>query len=123
MVVVYLTSTFKKTAKRLSKKYRPLKKDLLGLITELEENPVKGIKIGENTYKIRLAVKSKGKGKSGGLRVITFLYSRIADTESQEVYLLDLFDKSDLDNLPKSYIQNLVPLLEQELTEQTQEEE
>ena len=67
------TENFKKNIKPLAKKYRSLRSDLQKLEEELEENPHLGIKITENTYKIRLAIKSKGKGKSGGARVITHL--------------------------------------------------
>lgn len=62
---------FEKQAKRLMKKYSSLKLELLDLIQELKENPEKGTPIGKNCYKIRIAVASKGKGKSGGARIIT----------------------------------------------------
>jgi mRNA-degrading endonuclease RelE of RelBE toxin-antitoxin system len=62
---------FKRDAKKLLKKYVSLKNELAQLQTDLEANPRMGTLIQENTYKIRLAVKSKGKGKSGGMRIIT----------------------------------------------------
>ena len=60
--------SFSRDAKRLSKKYASLKGELQTLQSELLQNPRLGTLIRENTYKIRLAVKSKGKGKSGGWR-------------------------------------------------------
>ncbi len=57
---------FDKQAKRLVKKYPSLKKDLAKLLENLYENPTYGTALGNNFYKIRLAVASKGKGKSGG---------------------------------------------------------
>ena len=65
---VLATADFKRYSKRLIRKYRSLKDELLDLITSLEENPTQGTSIGSDCYKIRLAIKSKGKGKSGGAR-------------------------------------------------------
>ncbi len=62
---------FKRDAKKLLKKFISLKDELFALETQLLENPRMGTLIHQNIYKIRLAVKSKGKGKSGGLRVIS----------------------------------------------------
>lgn len=70
----------------------------------------------ENVFKIRLAVKSKGRGKSGGLRIITFLETVIvAEFEDADsftvVNLLAIYDKSDIENISdaeiKAYIQNI----------------
>jgi mRNA-degrading endonuclease RelE of RelBE toxin-antitoxin system len=61
-------TVFEKQAKRLIKKYASLKKELLKLVQDLKENPVQGTSIGKNCFKIRIAIASKGKGKSGGSR-------------------------------------------------------
>ena len=71
-VNVVSTSNFERKAKKLIKKYRSLK----GELAELESDPRKGTHMRENVYKIRLAVKSKGKSKSGGMRVIRYLYRK-----------------------------------------------
>ncbi len=63
-------SVFERQAKRLVKKFPSLNKEIQELITELKEGPEKGTSIGHNSFKIRLAIASKGKGKSGGARVI-----------------------------------------------------
>ncbi len=70
---IELSANFKKEAKRLAKKYPSLKTELAELFAELEENPTLGIPLGNNIYKIRLAISSKNKGKSGGARVLTFV--------------------------------------------------
>jgi mRNA-degrading endonuclease RelE of RelBE toxin-antitoxin system len=93
------TPEFKRLFKKLYKKYPSLKSDLQNLIQQLEENPASGINLGNNIYKIRMAISSKGKGKSGGARVITFLV-----TEDQEVYLVHIYDKGHLENLTKHQI-------------------
>ena len=80
---------FERQAKKLSKKYASLKSELLALVQELKVNPDQGTAIGKSCYKVRLAIKSKGKGKSGGTRVITnFVVANDA------VYLLSIYDKS-----------------------------
>jgi mRNA-degrading endonuclease RelE of RelBE toxin-antitoxin system len=66
---------FLKELKSLSKKYPSLKNDLKNLESTLSINPKLGTPIGKNCYKIRLAITSKGKGKSGGARIITHLVS------------------------------------------------
>ena len=52
---------FERQAKRLSKKYISLKSDLKLLVNQLKENPEIGTPLGNNCFKIRLAVTSKGK--------------------------------------------------------------
>ncbi len=62
---------FEKQAKRLFGKFPSLKNELRVLIQQLRENPVQGVALGKNCYKIRISIASKGKGKSGGGRIIT----------------------------------------------------
>jgi len=80
---------FDKQAKRLSKKYPSVKNDLAVLIDNLAERPIQGKALGNNFYKIRLSITSKGKGKSGGARVIAYV-KIIATT----VFLTSIYDKS-----------------------------
>ncbi len=80
---------FERQAKRLIKKYPSLKSELFSLVQALKSKPKQGTPIGKGCYKIRLAIKSKGKGKSGGSRVITNL-----TVANETVYLLSIFDKS-----------------------------
>ena len=87
---------FKKELKKLKKKYPSIQTEFIELIEILEVNPKKGIAIGDNCFKIRLSIKSKAKGKSGGARVITTVILK-----SSTVYLLSIFDKSDKENLTK----------------------
>ena len=81
---------FDKQAKRLSKKYPSLKNDLAILIDNLSQHPNEGTALGNNFYKIRLSITSKGKGKSGGARVITYI--KITATT---VFLTSIYDKSE----------------------------
>ncbi len=85
---------FKKEAKRLIKKFPSLKQELLELSIILSQQPDTGTSLGNDIYKIRVAIKSKGKGKSGGGRVITYVV-----TENKEVYLLTIYDNSEFDSV------------------------
>ena len=62
---------FEKQAKRLIKKYPSLKTELITLIATLKVNPSHGTALGKDCFKIRISIASKGKGKSGGARIIT----------------------------------------------------
>lgn len=81
---------FQNRAKRLSKKYPSFRDDLAALGRSLSINPEQGVSLGKNCYKVRLSIASKGKGKSGGMRVIT-LVVKIDET----VNLLTVYDKSE----------------------------
>lgn len=100
---IELSEHFKKEAKRLTKKYPSLKKELTELFKELEDNPTSGTPLGNNVYKIRLAIASKGKGKSGGARVIS--YVQINDVS---VLLLSIYNKGEKDTIPNKEIQELI---------------
>ncbi len=94
---------FEKQAKRLTKKYASLKEELLELVQKLKEDPSQGTPIGKNCFKIRIAIASKGKGKSGGARIITnFIVT------DNTVYLLSIYDKSEKESLTEK---ELVALL------------
>lgn len=80
---------FDQQAKRLAKKFPSLKTDLMDLVETLIERPDQGKALGNNFYKIRFAISSKGKGKSGGARIIS--YVKVTDTT---VYLTSIYDKS-----------------------------
>ena len=95
--------TFRKELKRLAKKYNSLKLDLAKLFERLEKDPTQGTSLGKNCYKIRLAIGSKRKGKSGGARLITNFV--IAE---ETVYLLSIYDKSEKDNLTDKELDELL---------------
>ncbi len=100
------TEKFKKAAKRLIRKFPSLKEELAELNTMLVAHPESGTPLGNNAFKIRIAVKSKNKGKSGGARVITYLVS-----EQREVYLLTIYDKSEFDSIDNKTIQAIIATL------------
>ena len=61
---------FDKQLKRLVKKYPSLKSEFEQLLEKLQKDPSQETSLGNNCFKIRLAIKSKGKGKRAGARVI-----------------------------------------------------
>jgi len=100
---IELSPNFKKEAKKLVKRYPSLKKELADLFTELEEKPTLGIPLGNDVYKIRLAIASKNKGKSGGARVISFV--KVTDTT---VLLFSIYNKGDKDDISDKEIEDLM---------------
>ncbi|MBQ8867443.1 MAG: type II toxin-antitoxin system RelE/ParE family toxin [Bacteroidaceae bacterium] len=96
---------FDKEVKRLSKRYRSLKQDLMGLVKELLENPSMGTDLGNGFRKIRLAVTSKGKGKRGGARVITL--NLILSADEMEIGLFYIYDKSERETITDAELKAL----------------
>jgi mRNA-degrading endonuclease RelE of RelBE toxin-antitoxin system len=96
------TPHFASEVKKLSKKYPSLKKDITSLASQLSINPLMGVSLGNNFYKIRLAISSKGRGKSGGARIITCV--KITNTI---VYLATIYDKSEKENITDKEIKEL----------------
>ncbi|MCA0364793.1 MAG: type II toxin-antitoxin system RelE/ParE family toxin [Bacteroidetes bacterium] len=104
---VLTTQRFSTEIKRLQKKYPSIKEEFAQLIELLENNPITGVSIGKNCYKIRLSIASKGKGKSGGARVITYVYF-----ENECVYLMSIYDKSEKENIKPSEIKKMIESLD-----------
>jgi mRNA-degrading endonuclease RelE of RelBE toxin-antitoxin system len=102
---VVVTDGFKKNAKNIAKKYRSFKSDLGKLIESLEENPTQGKPLGKDCYKVRMAITSKGKGKSGGSRVITCI-----KFINQTAYLLTIYDKSGKETISDAKLDELLHL-------------
>ena len=97
---------FERDVKRLKKRFPKIKKDLSNLIEELYENPKKGISLGENIYKIRIANSSVPTGKSGGFRVITYYI------ENETLYLVTMYSKSSQENI---LVEKLKEIIKQQI--------
>jgi mRNA-degrading endonuclease RelE of RelBE toxin-antitoxin system len=100
---IEVTAYFTKQLKRLAKKYPSLKAEFSDLITSLKENPLQGTNIGNHCYKIRIAIASKAKGKSGGARIITHV--QIIQTK---VFLLSIYDKSEQSDINDKDLDNWI---------------
>ena len=122
-VEIIVTETFRREAKKLIKKYPSLKNELSIFEDSLIKKPDQGKLILENVYKMLIAVKSKGKGKSGGLRVITYLIITKKDDERIQVFLLSIYDKYDIENLPEPQINKIISDLQKEFQESEAKEQ
>jgi mRNA-degrading endonuclease RelE of RelBE toxin-antitoxin system len=100
---------FKKEAKRLRKKYPSLDADLESFVAELVENPIQGVLITPNIYKVRMAISSKNRGKSGGARIIT--YVRVVQ---EVVFLMTIYDKSEQEDLEEGELNEILENLPEE---------
>lgn len=85
------SSYFDVAAKKLAKKYPSFKEDLKTFRDSILENPLQGAELAPGIRKIRMAIKSKGKGKSGGARIIT--YNFLTAEKDGEIVLLLIYDK------------------------------
>jgi mRNA-degrading endonuclease RelE of RelBE toxin-antitoxin system len=97
---------FRKEAKKLIKKYPSLKNELEELGRQLAADPTAGTALGNSCYKIRLAIASKAKGKSGGVRVITHFY-----VSDDTVFLLSIYDKLEKESISEKQIKELLKLI------------
>lgn len=100
---VELSANFKKEAKKLTKKYPSLRTELAALFVELQENPTIGTPLGNDIYKIRMAIASKNKGKSGGASVLSF----VKFTETA-VLLFSIYSKGEIDSLTDKEIRAFI---------------
>jgi mRNA-degrading endonuclease RelE of RelBE toxin-antitoxin system len=104
---VVATLRFEKELKRLVKKYPSLKAEFRLLVHQINQFPEKGSYLGNHCYKIRLAIASKGKGKSGGSRVITYVYNF-----KETVYLLTIYDKNEKSDLKATELKEMIENLD-----------
>ena len=85
---------FKKEAKRLTKKFPSLVKEIGKVLEDLSNDPYHGESMGGGFYKIRVPIDSKGVGKRGGARIVT--YVQIVD---EVIYLVSIYDKAERSNI------------------------
>ena len=104
-VTLHLHDEFKRQFRRLKKKYLSLTYDLEDFQKELIKNPLQGSDLGGGVRKIRMAIASKGKGKSGGARVLTLT---VLVSDDADVTLLTIYDKSEIENVSDEYIKWLI---------------
>ena len=103
---ISVTLEFLREMKHLSKRYKSLKEDLRNFGNDLLLNPEQGVSLGNNLRKIRIAITSKNKGKSGGARVIT--YTIIWTEIDTEIKLLTIYDKSERANITDKEIEDIL---------------
>ncbi len=97
---------FRKNLKALSKRHRSLKQDFANFAEALKKDPFQGDELSPGIRKIRMAITSKGRGKSGGARVIT--YTVVISAEEGKIFLIDIYDKADYSTVDVSIIQKIL---------------
>ena len=103
---ITVTSDFLRELKHLAKKYKSIKQDVANLGKDLRANSRLGTELGHHLRKVRMSIASKGKGKSGGARVITYTLI-LAETDT-EIILLTIYDKSERENLTDKELLDLM---------------
>ncbi len=103
---IIVKPSFQREAKRMAKHYASFKKDFEALIDELEQNPELGTNLGGGLRKIRMKITSKGKGKSGGARVISFTV--IVSEQDAVLNLLYIYDKAEQPSISNNEIEELL---------------
>lgn len=98
----YFTAAFKK----LSKRYRGIVDDYESFLEDLKAAPHQGVEIAPHIRKVRMAITAKGKGKSGGARVITF--DALVSEQGGKLYLLFIYDKAEASNVKMNVIKAII---------------
>ena len=104
---VKISEEFRSAYKRVKKRHKSLEADFERLLASLLEDPLQGVELEGGARKVRLAITSKGRGKSGGARVIIRVRF-IAD----ELQLLYIYDKADFENISDSYLRDVMKRME-----------
>lgn len=94
---------FKRELKKLAKKYPSLKENFTQLLASLQQSPHQGTALGNNCHKVRMAITSKGKGKSAGSRVITYLHAA-----QNTLYLMTIYDKAGQETVSDHMLKQLL---------------
>lgn len=108
MIKIKTLPQFEKEAKRLHKRYPSFADDFERLLAELQAEPTLGTDLGGGLRKISMGIASKGRGKSGGARVIS--YSVLASIDEQGITLVTIYDKSDRASISTQELNHLLKL-------------
>lgn len=104
---VRISEDFRIAFKRLKKRHKSLQQDFERLFASLLKDPFQGVEIESDVRKVRLAITSKGRGKSGGARVI--IRVRIV---ADELQLLYIYDKADFENVSDAFLRDVMKRME-----------
>lgn len=111
-VNVTLGDEFVRQFKRLKKKYKSLPNDYSLFLASLKENPMQGVDLGNGVRKLRMTISSKGKGKSGGARIISLNVQITQSTDNDiDVTLLTIYDKNEMQSVSDAFIRSLIDAL------------
>ena len=100
---VRMSDDFKVAYKHLKKRHRSLEADFERLLLSLLNNPNQGVELTDGVRKIRMAITSKRRGRSGGARVI--IRAKIVEDELQLLYI---YDKADYENISEVFLKDIL---------------
>lgn len=100
---IEVIENFKKEAKKFIKKYASLKNEIANLAASLKDNSIQGVALGNDVYKLRIAIASKNQRKSRGARIITNV-----KVKNETVYLLSIYNKGEKETISYKEIQELI---------------
>ena len=103
-------NVFDRQAHKLAKHYASFRDDLKEFIKELRDNPEMGTDLGSGVRKVRMSITSKGKGKSGGARVITYTTDVLIHSYEGTIFLLSVYDKSSQSTISDKEIRRLIQI-------------
>lgn len=106
-VLVFTHPEFERQFKRYRKKYHSMTEDFRLFLDSIKQNPWQGVSLGNGVRKVRFGVETKGGGKSGGVRVITYTLNK-TDDEIVRVTLLYVYDKSEMGNVSDQFLAYLL---------------
>lgn len=104
---VRTSEDFRTAYKRLKKRHKSLQHDFEHLLASLLQNPMQGVELENGVRKVRMAITSKGRGKSGGARVV--IRVRIV---ADELQLLYIYDKADYENISDAFLRDIMKRME-----------
>ncbi|WP_044263821.1 hypothetical protein [Bacteroides timonensis] len=107
MLEIVTSPDFDRALKKLKKRYRSMPEDYSRLLNSLEKNPYEGIDLGHGLRKVRVAIASKGKGKSHGARAITYIEALVSVDEGVLI-LLYIYDKAEYSSISDEKLRELV---------------
>jgi len=103
---IVATPDFVRDLKKLAKRYPSIKDDYKTFLDELRKDPLMGQELGRHLRKVRFLIVSKGKGKSGGARVIT--HTILVKSDGADITLVTIYDKSEQTNITDTELRRLM---------------
>ena len=103
---IVATPEFARSLKRLAKRYASIKEDYRQFLDMLCANPLVGTELGKHLRKVRFTISSKGRGKSGGARVITHVI--VVESDGTNLTLVAIYDKADQANITDKELRRLI---------------
>ncbi len=109
-IKIKVTREFQRKVRTLTKKYRRIQSDLQPVLDKLSKGDILGDRIQGTkaiVYKLQIKNNDIQKGKSGGYRLIYWLQL------SDSIVLLDIYSKSEQDNINVTKISQTITQFEQ----------